>query len=98
MAEAVRWGERDARVNAFSPGIVITPLARDELTRPRGAGYRHLLERSPAGRAGTPAEIAAVGALLLGPEGAFITRSDFLVDGGVSAPYFYGPPCPDPTS
>ena len=98
MAEAVRWGERGARVNAISPGIVITPLARDELTGPRGAGYRHMLQRSPAGRAGTPDEIATVGALLLGPEGAFITGSDFLVDGGVTASCFYGPLAPGPTS
>jgi NAD(P)-dependent dehydrogenase (short-subunit alcohol dehydrogenase family) len=98
MAEAVRWGKRGARVNAISPGIVITPLARDELTGPRGAGYRHMLELSPAGRAGTPDEIATLGALLLGPDGAFITGSDFLVDGGVTASYFYGPLAPDSTS
>jgi len=40
MAEAVRWGRRGARVNTISPGIIITPLARDELTGPRGEGYR----------------------------------------------------------
>lgn len=90
MAEAVRWGRRRARVNAISPGIVITPLARDELTGPRGAGYRRMLELSPAGRAGTPDEVGTVGALLLGPDGAFITGSDFLMDGGVTASHFYG--------
>lgn len=90
MAEAVRWGQRGARVNAISPGIIITPLARDELTGPRGAGYRRMLELSPAGRAGTPDEVATLGALLLGPDGAFITGSDFLIDGGVTASYFYG--------
>ena len=37
MAEAVRWGKRGARVNTISPGIIITPLAKDELTGPRGA-------------------------------------------------------------
>jgi NAD(P)-dependent dehydrogenase (short-subunit alcohol dehydrogenase family) len=98
MAEAVRWGERGARVNAISPGIVITPLARDELTGPRGAGYRHMLELSPASRAGTPDEIATVGALLLGPDGAFISGSDSLMDGGVTASYYYGPLAPDSTS
>jgi NAD(P)-dependent dehydrogenase (short-subunit alcohol dehydrogenase family) len=90
MAEAVRWGKRGARVNTISPGIIITPLARDELTGPRGEGYRRMLELSPAGRAGTPDEVGAVGALLMGPDGAFITGSDFLVDGGVTASYFYG--------
>jgi NAD(P)-dependent dehydrogenase (short-subunit alcohol dehydrogenase family) len=90
MAEAVRWGKRGARVNTISPGIVITPLARDELSGPRGAGYRSMLERSPAGRAGTPDEVGNVGALLMGADGAFITGSDFLMDGGVTASYFYG--------
>jgi NAD(P)-dependent dehydrogenase (short-subunit alcohol dehydrogenase family) len=90
MAEAVRWGKRGARVNAISPGIIITPLARDELTGPRGEGYRSMPSRSPAGRAGTPDEVAAAAALLMGPDGGFISGSDFLMDGGVTASYFYG--------
>ena len=90
MAEAVRWGKRGARVNTISPGIIMTPLARDELTGPRGAGYRHMIEVSAVGRAGTPDEVGAVGALLMGPDGAFITGSDFLMDGGVTAAYWYG--------
>ncbi|PHY17582.1 SDR family oxidoreductase [Caulobacter sp. BP25] len=89
-AEAVRWGQRGARVNAISPGIVITPLARDELTGPRGEGYRRMIELSPVGRAATPDEVGHVGALLMGPDGAFITGSDILMDGGVTAAYFYG--------
>ena len=90
MAEAVRWGRRGARVNAVSPGIIITPLARDELAGPRGEGYRRMLAQSPAGRAGTPDEVATVAALLMGPDGAFITGSDVLMDGGVTASWFYG--------
>jgi NAD(P)-dependent dehydrogenase (short-subunit alcohol dehydrogenase family) len=90
MAEAVRWGKRGARVNTISPGIIITPLARDELTGPRSEGYRQMIELCPAGRAGTPDEVGTVGALLMGPDGAFITGSDFLMDGGVTASYFYG--------
>lgn len=89
-AEAVRWGKRGARVNAISPGIVITPLANDELTGPRGAGYRRMIDLCPAKRAGTPDEVGGVGALLMGPDGAFITGSDFLMDGGVTASYFFG--------
>jgi len=88
--EAVRWAKRGARVNCISPGIVMTPLANDELTGPRGEGYRRMLELSPAGRAGTPDEIATLAALLLGRDGGFITGSDFLIDGGVTASYFYG--------
>jgi NAD(P)-dependent dehydrogenase (short-subunit alcohol dehydrogenase family) len=90
MAEAVRWGKRGARINTISPGIIITPLAKDELTGPRGAGYRRMIDLSPAGRAGTPDEVGTVGALLMGADGGFITGSDFLMDGGVTASYWYG--------
>jgi NAD(P)-dependent dehydrogenase (short-subunit alcohol dehydrogenase family) len=90
MAEAVRWGKRGARLNTISPGIIMTPLAKDELTGPRGAGYRHMIEASAAGRAGTPDEVGTVAALLMGPDGGFITGSDFLMDGGVTAAYWYG--------
>ena len=90
MAEAVRWGKRGARLNTISPGIIFTPLARDELNGPRGEGYRRMIELCPAGRGGTPDEVGVLGALLMGPDGAFITRSDFLIDGGVTASYFYG--------
>jgi NAD(P)-dependent dehydrogenase (short-subunit alcohol dehydrogenase family) len=90
MAEAVRWGKRGARINTISPGIIITPLANDELNGPRGAGYRRMIDLSAAGRAGTPDEVGTVGALLMGPDGAFITGSDFLLDGGVTAAYWFG--------
>ena len=90
MYEAVRWGKRGARVNAISPGIIFTPLARDELSGPRGDGYRKMIELCPVGRGGTPDEVGAVGALMMGPEGTFITGSDFLMDGGVTASYWYG--------
>ena len=90
MAEAVRWGKRGGRINTISPGIVMTPLAKDELTGPRGAGYRRMIEASVARRAATPDEVGAVGALLMGPDGGFITGSDFLMDGGVTAAYWYG--------
>jgi quercetin dioxygenase-like cupin family protein len=68
----------------------ITPLAKDELTGPRGAGYRRMIELSPARRDGTPDAVGTVGALLMGPDGGFITGSDFLMDGGVTAAYWYG--------
>ena len=90
MAEAVRWGKRKARINAISPGIIITPLANEELRGPRGPGYRRMIEMSAAQRAGTPDEVGNVGALLMGPDGAFITGSDFLMDGGVTAAYWFG--------
>ena len=90
MAEAVRWGKRGARLNTISPGIIITPLANDELNGPRGSGYRRMIDLCAVGRAGTPDEVGTVGALLMGTDGAFITGSDFLMDGGVTAAYWFG--------
>jgi NAD(P)-dependent dehydrogenase (short-subunit alcohol dehydrogenase family) len=90
MAEAVRWAKRSARINTISPGIVITPLAKDELSGPRREGYQRMIDLSPVGRAGTPDEVGTVGALLMSAQGAFITGSDVLMDGGVTASYFYG--------
>ena len=84
-AAAVTWGERGARVNCISPGIIATPLARDEMSGPNAAGYRHMIDTSAAGRLGTPSDVAAAAALLLGPDGSFITGSDLLIDGGVIA-------------
>lgn len=90
MAEAVKWGERGARINSVSPGIIVTPLAIDEFNGPRGDFYKNMFAKCPAGRPGTADEVAAVAELLLGPQGAFITGSDFLLDGGATASYFYG--------
>jgi NAD(P)-dependent dehydrogenase (short-subunit alcohol dehydrogenase family) len=90
MSEAVRWGKRGARINTISPGIIMTPLAKDELTGPRGAGYQRMIDGCPAKRAGTPDEVGNVAALLMGTEGAFITGSDFLMDGGVTSSYWFG--------
>lgn len=91
MAEAVKWGERGARVNSISPGIIVTPLALDEFNGPRGDFYKNMLAKCPAGRPGTADEVANVAELLMSSKGAFITGSDFLIDGGATASYFYGP-------
>ena len=90
MAEAVKWGERGARINSISPGIIVTPLALDEFNGPRGGFYKNMFAKCPAGRPGTADEIANVAELLMSDRGAFITGSDFLVDGGATASYFYG--------
>lgn len=91
MAEAVKWGERGARINSISPGIVVTPLAIDEFNGPRGDFYKNMFANSPAGRPGTADEIANVAELLMSNQGAFITGADFLIDGGATASFFYGP-------
>ncbi len=91
MAEAVKWGERGARVNSISPGIVVTPLALDEFNGPRGGFYKNMFAKCPAGRPGTADEVANVAELLMSDKGAFITGADFLIDGGATASFFYGP-------
>lgn len=95
MAEAVKWGEKGARINSISPGIVVTPLAIDELNGPRGDFYKNMFAKCPAGRPGTADEIANVAELLMSERGAFITGADFLIDGGATASYFYGPLKPE---
>lgn len=91
MAEAVKWGRRGARINSISPGIIVTPLAVDEFNGPRGDFYKNMFAECPAGRPGTADEVATLAELLLGQQGAFITGADFLIDGGATAAYFYGP-------
>jgi|SRR5690242_195071 len=95
MAEAVKWGERGARINSISPGIIVTPLAFDEINGPRGDFYKNMFAKAPAGRPGTADEVANVAELLLSDKGAFITGSDILIDGGATAAYFYGPLAPN---
>ena len=91
MAEAVKWGERGARINSISPGIIVTPLAIDEFNGPRGDFYKNMFAKCPAGRPGTADEVANVAELLMSDQGAFITGADFLIDGGATASYYYGP-------
>ena len=91
MAQAVEWGQRGARLNAIAPGIIVTPLALDEFNGPRGEFYQDMFARCPAGRPGTADEVANVAELLLSGKGAFISGSTFLIDGGATASYYYGP-------
>lgn len=91
MAESVKWGKKEARINSISPGIIVTPLATDEFNGPRGDFYKNMFAKCPAGRPGTADEVANVAELLMSEKGAFITGADFLIDGGATASYFYGP-------
>lgn len=91
MAEAVKWGNRGARINSISHGIIVTPLAIDEFNGPRGDFYKNMFAKCPARRPGTADEVANVAELLMSDKGAFITGTDFMCDGGATASYFYGP-------
>lgn len=95
MAQSVEWGRRGARLNAIAPGIIVTPLAVDEFNGPRGDFYKNMFAKCPAGRPGTADEVANVAELLMSDRGAFITGSTFLVDGGATASYYYGPLKPE---
>lgn len=95
MAESVKWGKKGARVNSISPGIIVTPLAMDEFNGPRGDFYKNMFAKCPAGRPGTADEVANAAELLLSQKGSFITGADFLIDGGATASYFYGPLKPE---
>ena len=89
-SEAIKWGKRNARVNSISPGIIITPLANDELNGLRGENYKKMLALAPTKRAGTPDEVGDLCEFLMSSRGKFITGADFLIDGGASASYWYG--------
>ena len=95
MAESVKWGQRKARINAIAPGIIVTPLAIDEFNGPRGDFYKNMFAKCPAGRPGTADEVANVAELLMSDKGAFITGSTFLMDGGATSSYYYGPLKPE---
>lgn len=95
MAESVKWGERGARLNDIAPGIIVTPLALDEFNGPRGDFYKNMFAKCPAGRPGTADEVANVAELLMSDKGAFITGSTFLIDGGATSSYYYGPLKPE---
>ena len=90
MYEATRWGRRNATINSISPGIIITPLANDELHGPRKEGYLKMIEGMPARRAGTPDEVGDLAEFLMSSRGRFISGADFLIDGGCTASYWYG--------
>lgn len=91
MYEAVKWGEKGARINDIAPGIIVTPLAIDEFNGIWGDFYKNMFAKSPAGRPGTADEVADVAELLMSERSQYITGSTVLIDGGATASYFYGP-------
>lgn len=91
MGESVKWGTRGAWLNDIAPGIIVTPLALDEFNGIRGDFYKNMFAKSPAGRPGTADEVADVAELLMSDRAQFITGATFLVDGGATASYYYGP-------
>lgn len=85
QAASGTWGARGARINSISPGVISTPMGQQELASPTGEFMRAMIGASGTGRIGTPDDIAAAAAFLLGPESSFVTGTDLLIDGGVVA-------------
>lgn len=84
-AAAAAWGERGARINSISPGVISTAMGRLELSGESGGLIQAMVGNAGLRRIGTPDDIAAATQFLLGPAAAFITGTDLLVDGGVIA-------------
>jgi NAD(P)-dependent dehydrogenase (short-subunit alcohol dehydrogenase family) len=81
--EAVRLGPVGARICSVSPGIIDTPMGRQETV---AHPIKHeLVEKTPLGRVGRPEEVAAVVGFLLSDEGSWCNGVDVLVDGGICA-------------
>ena len=85
QAASGRWGQRGARINSISPGIISTSMGRQELSSETGEAMRSMIAMSAAKRVGTAEDIAAAASFLLGSESSFVTGTDLLVDGGVVA-------------
>ncbi len=90
-AAASRWGARGARIVSISPGIMSTGMGHQELASETFGGVmRSMLETSPVGRIGTAEDVAAAVQWLCSPSASFITGTDILLDGGVTAAMRWG--------
>lgn len=77
---AVQWGGRGVRANSLSPGVIDTEFARPLTADPSVASKR--LAKTPLGRFGTPAEVAAAVVWLASAGGAFVNGQNIVIDGG----------------
>ena len=79
---AGEWGPDGIRVNALSPGLIVTPGTAAAYADPAVRAQRE--QRVPLRRLGEPEDMAAVAAFLLGPDAAYISGAELLADGGLA--------------
>ncbi|WP_288236970.1 SDR family oxidoreductase [uncultured Alistipes sp.] len=80
---ALDYASRNIRINAICPGVIRTPMA-EELMRRNPLLEKELVRDIPAGRLGSPEEIANAVLWLSSPQASFIDGHALLVDGGFS--------------
>jgi len=81
--EASTWGARGGRILSVSPGIINTPMSRQELEKQ--PMMQVMLDNTPVPRMGAPSEVADLVAFLVSHNASYLTGADILIDGGVSA-------------
>ena len=86
--QAAAWGKRRARIVSLSPGMIATPMGAQEFAQ--SEGKRRMFAASPLAREGTMPEIADAVEFLVSPRASFISGTDLLVDGGLSATLLAG--------
>jgi len=82
-AAAIQYAPDKIRVNSVHPGFVDTPMTKPGHSNPEVARKR--LEATPLGRFGTPADIAAGCLYLASDEASWVTGSELIIDGGMTA-------------
>jgi NAD(P)-dependent dehydrogenase (short-subunit alcohol dehydrogenase family) len=84
---AVQWADAGIRCNCVCPGTVDSPWVATllEQAEDAGAARRALVARQPMGRLGRPQEIAGAALFLASDEAAFMTGSELVMDGGITA-------------
>ena len=82
-ATAVQYAKENIRCNSVHPGVILTPMTEDSLSTP--AGRAEGLDRTPLGRIGTPEEVAYGVLYLASDESSFVTGSELVIDGGLTA-------------
>lgn len=84
IAEASKWGQKDARIISISPGAIKTPMVDKEMKKNSDA-INQLIHITPAKRIGLPEDIVNLVDFLISDKASFITGADILIDGGVTA-------------